>query len=71
MFEPPAALGVTGASTQLGGYSIVIADNLDAAVKMASACPLIERGGGSEVGALADLPEEHAAEQMRAQLADA
>jgi len=40
-------------------------------VSMAKGCPTIERGGGVEVGLLAELPQEHPAEQMRAQLAGA
>jgi hypothetical protein len=38
---------------------------------MAKGCPTIARGGGVEVGLLAELPQEHPAEQMRSQLAGA
>jgi hypothetical protein len=69
VFEPSVVIGEAGPSTQLGGYSIVIADDLDDAVAMAKSCPIIERGGGVEVGRLAELPQEHPAEQMRSQLA--
>lgn len=71
VFEPSAVIGEAGPSTALGGYSIVSADDLEAAVSMAKSCPTIERGGGVEVGLLAELPKEHPAEQMRSQLAGA
>jgi hypothetical protein len=71
VFEPPALIGEVGASTRLGGYSIVTADDLEAAVSMAKRCPTVERGGGVEVGLLAELPQEHPAEQIRSQLAGA
>jgi len=71
VFEPSTVLGETGASTQIGGYSVVTADDLEAAVAMASSCPSISHGGGVEVGVLAELPPEHPAEQMRAGLSKA
>ena len=67
VFEPSAAVGETGPSTQLGGYSVVTADDLQTAVSMAKSCPSVKRGGGVEVGLLAPLPEVHPAEQMRSQ----
>jgi hypothetical protein len=71
VFEPAAVIGETGESTRLGGYSIVTADDLAAAVTMAKSCPTVTRGGGVEVGLLAELPQEHPAEQMRSDLAGA
>jgi hypothetical protein len=71
VFEPSTLVGETGPSTRLGGYSIVDADDLEAALAMAKHCPTIARGGGVEVGVLAALPEEHPAEQIRSQSADA
>jgi hypothetical protein len=71
VFEPSTVLGEAGESTQIGGYSVVTADNLEAAVAMARSCPTIARGGGVEVGVLAELPPEHPAEQMRARLSNA
>ena len=68
VFEPDAQLGQTGPSTQLGGYSIVSAENIEMALSMAKRCPTLARGGGVEVGALAELPAEHPAEQMRFKL---
>lgn len=65
VFEPTSVLGEAGASTQLGGYSIVTADDLGTALSMAKRCPTLQRHGGVEVGVLAELPVEHPAEQMR------
>ena len=65
VFEPSVLLGEVGASTQLGGYSIVTAGDIDAALSMAKRCPTLERHGGVEVAVLAELPIEHPAEQMR------
>jgi hypothetical protein len=36
----------------LGGYTLITADSLDAAVALAEGHPLITRGGGVEVGEL-------------------
>ena len=44
-------------TTELGGYSIVRADDLDAALEIAKGCPHLDRGGGVEVGALAEIPD--------------
>lgn len=68
VLEPSTVLGAAGESTRLGGYSIVTADDLDTALSMAKHCPTLSRGGGVEVGVLADLPPEHAAEQIRSRL---
>jgi hypothetical protein len=38
-----------GGSSGLGGYSIVNADDLDAAVAMAKGCPILANGGRVEV----------------------
>jgi hypothetical protein len=69
VFEASVVIGEAGPSSQLGGYSIVTADDLEVAVAMAKSCPAVERGGGVEVGHLAELPQEHPVEQMRSQLA--
>jgi hypothetical protein len=71
VFEPATVLGEAGPSTQHGGYAIVTADDLQAAVTMAEHCPTITRGGGVEVGLLAALPPEHPAEQIRSRLSKA
>jgi hypothetical protein len=51
-----ATLGDTGAGTRLGGYSIVTADDLDAATQLAKGCPALEMGAGVEIGQLAVPP---------------
>lgn len=71
VFERATVLGEAGPSTQHGGYAIVTADDLQAAVAMAEHCPAIMRGGGVEVGLLTALPAEHPAEQIRARLSQA
>ena len=45
-------LGNCGADTVLGGYTLVTADNLAAAVALAEGCPHLADGGGVEVGVL-------------------
>ncbi len=62
-------LGETGESTQLGGYCVLTADDLQAAVALAKQPPPVTRGG-VEVGVLAALRGEHPAEQTRARLAN-
>jgi hypothetical protein len=47
-------LGNLGADTRLGGYSVVTADSLEAAMTIAKGCPAIAQGGGIEVGVLLD-----------------
>ena len=59
-----AALGETSPGlTELGGYSVVRADDLEAALAIANGCPHLEHGGGVEVGLLVPVPD--AAEQAR------
>jgi YCII-related domain len=38
-----------GAPSQITGYSVVKADSLDAATKMAKGCPILASGGSVEV----------------------
>jgi YCII-related domain len=42
--------------TQLGGYSIIEASDLESALALAKGCPFVGIGGGVEVGELGDLP---------------
>jgi hypothetical protein len=44
-------------STVLGGYSIIQADDLDAAVAVAKGCPVLDRDGGVEIGELGEVPD--------------
>jgi hypothetical protein len=39
-----------GGVNPLTGYSIIEADNLDAAVKLAKGCPILKSGGSIQVG---------------------
>jgi len=47
-------LGNRGTDTVLGGYTLVTADNLvlEAVVALVEGCPILESGGGVEVGEL-------------------
>jgi hypothetical protein len=45
-------LGNSGADTMLGGYTLITADDLEAAVALAKGHPLVHHGGGVEVGEL-------------------
>ena len=51
-------LGRTVDDTVLGGYSLIKADDLDAAIAIAQGCPHIAEGGGVEVGELTPLSRE-------------
>ena len=44
------------ARTGLGGYSLITAPDLDAALAIAKGCPHLDRSGGIEVGQLGDVP---------------
>jgi hypothetical protein len=48
-----STLGSCAADTVLGGYSLISAEDLEAAVGLAKGCPILERDGGVEVGELA------------------
>lgn len=50
-------VGNCGPGTELGGYTLITADSLDAAVALATEHPLMARGGGVEVGELTQLNE--------------
>src|SRR6266513_6361367 len=52
-----AALGAGPADTTLGGYSLIRAGSLNAAVALARGCPLLARGGAVEVCELVDHDE--------------
>ena len=45
-------------TTVLGGYSIISADNLEAAVALAEACPGLSSAGGVDVGEITPLSPE-------------
>ena len=45
-----STLGQGAPDTVLGGYSLVSADDLDAAVALAKGCPILGQSGAVEVG---------------------
>ena len=59
-------VGTCGTSLPLGGYTLVTANDLTEAAELATSCPIVDEGGGVEVGTLAQLPDEHPAEVLRA-----
>jgi hypothetical protein len=63
------AVGDTGAATQLGGYSVIEATDLESATALAMACPSVHSGGGVQVGELADLPDDHILSELKAKAA--
>jgi hypothetical protein len=48
-------VGNCGLDTMVGGYSLVSAEDLDAAVALAETCPGIDSGGGVDVGIIAEV----------------
>ena len=50
-----STLGNCVSDTVLGGYSLVTADDLEAAVGLAKGCPFLGSGGGVEIGELTIL----------------
>jgi YCII-related domain len=48
-FGPSSAVGGGTPKTGLTGYSILTADDLDAAVQLASGCPIVSDGGSVDV----------------------
>jgi len=52
---PSEVLGDAGPDSALGGYSIVRAADLDAAIALAEGCPALTEGGGVEVGVITRL----------------
>ncbi len=58
--KPVVALDTVGNcspdSTQLGGYSLIRAEDLEEATVIAKGCPHLDRDGGVEIGQLGDVP---------------
>jgi len=51
-----AAVGeVASGTTRLAGYSVVVADDMDAALAIAKGCPALQAGGGVEVGTVMEV----------------
>jgi hypothetical protein len=51
-----SAQGNLGDGTRLGGYSVVSADDPEAAMALVRGCPALALGGGVEVGVIAERP---------------
>jgi hypothetical protein len=55
-------VGTCGMPLPLGGYTLVAANDFAEAVELAKGCPIVEEGGGVEVGLLTPVPgREHPA----------
>jgi hypothetical protein len=55
-------VGTCGTPLPLGGYTLVTASGLAEAVELAKGCPIVDEGGGVEVGLLTPVPgREHPA----------
>jgi hypothetical protein len=50
------AIGNCGPGTELSGYSLISADDLDSALEVAKGCPSLTRGGGVEIAQLVEVP---------------
>jgi hypothetical protein len=49
-------LGTCGTdAVRFGGFSLVTADDLETAVTMAKGCPVLEAGGGVEIGVITEI----------------
>jgi hypothetical protein len=58
-----ATVGATDATTaRLTGYSVIAANDRQAAEEIAGRCPALASGGAVEIGALAEMPEGHGPE---------
>ncbi len=51
-----SSLGNLGEDTRIGGYLLITANDLDAALAVAKECPSLGLGGGIEVGLIAIPP---------------
>jgi hypothetical protein len=52
-----ASLGNCGSDTELGGYTLVAANDLDTAIALSRGCPRLVEGGGVEIGELTIVNE--------------
>ena len=51
-------LGKLDAETRLGGYSVVMAEDMEGAAALAGGCPALQLGGGVEIGAVPEIIED-------------
>lgn len=64
-------VGDTGIDTVLGGYTLIHADTLERVRELAAGCPLVELGGGVEIGELTPVSDVTGASQAGGQPAPA
>ena len=50
-----SAVGTCEGDVRLGGFSVVEAEDMDAALQIAGGCPALGQGGGVEVGGLVEV----------------
>lgn len=54
-FEATSLGDCESATTHLGGFSLVSAEDLEEAMAIAKACPAVANGGGVEVGVVTEI----------------
>lgn len=57
VFERSPLGNTSSDQTDLGGYSMITADDLESAVALAKGCPILTAGGGVEVGQVAFIED--------------
>jgi hypothetical protein len=57
VLDERSSLGNCGGDTELGGYTLITADDLEAATALAMGCPVLEEGGEVEIGKLTIVNE--------------
>ena len=56
VFERTVIGDSSPAHTELGGYSVIQAEDFDTARAIAKGCPSLDSDGGVEIGLLAEIP---------------
>jgi hypothetical protein len=56
VLDDRSAVGEAGSGLPLGGYTLVEAESLAQAARLASGCPILGEGGAVEVGRLTPVP---------------
>lgn len=54
--QPVSVGNCSSDSTELNGFSVIDAEDLDAALLIANGCPHLQWNGGVEIGLLIDVP---------------
>ncbi len=58
VFERTTIGDCSSANTELGGYSVIQAEDFDSVLAIAKGCPYLDGDGGVEIGLLAEIPAE-------------